>query len=86
MYWCPSQGFFDIYAWKNETFNDLHYNDALWAYFIRAFEEWHNCDICHWNNPVFDQLMIMGAKDWMGENHQFAQSIQAMWFMFVMGS
>ena len=30
--------------------------------------------------------MIMGAEDWMGENHRHAQSIQAMRYMMAMGS
>ena len=30
--------------------------------------------------------MIMGTEDWMGENHQHAQSIQAMRYMMAMGS
>ena len=77
---------FDIDAWKNETFDDLHYDNALWAYTIRAFEEWRNCNIRRWNNPVFNRLMIMGSEDWMGENHWHAQSIQAMRFVMVMGS
>ena len=47
-------------------FDDLHYDNTLWAYMIRAMEEWQNCDVIHWNNPVFDRLFIMGAEDWMG--------------------
>ena len=30
--------------------------------------------------------MIMGAEDWMGEDHRYAQSIQAMRYMMAMGS
>ena len=29
--------------------------------------------------------MIMGTEDWMGEDHRYAQSVQAMRFMLVMG-
>ena len=62
------------------------YDDALWAYTVRAFEEWRNRDVRRWNDPVFDRLMIMGAEDWMGENHRHAQSIQAMRYVMAMGS
>ena len=36
--------------------DEVHYDDALWAYTIRAFEEWKNRDVNRWNDPIIDRL------------------------------
>ena len=56
------------------------------GYTIRAFDNWKNWDPSQWNNPVLDNLFIMGSLDWIGENHRYVQSIQSMQFALALGS
>ena len=50
--------------------DEVHYDDALWAYTICAFEEWKNRDVTRWNDPIIDRLFLMGCPDWTGvDNH-----------------
>ena len=64
---------------------EVHFDDALWAYSIRAFEEWRNCDVNQWLDPVVDCLMLMGCPDWVNPDNWTASSIQPMWFVTVWG-
>ena len=66
--------------------DDCHFDDAIWGYTVRAFDDWQNWDPSQWNDPVFDNLVIMGSWDWIRENHRFQQSIQSMRFTLVLGS
>ena len=66
--------------------DDCHFDDAIWGYTVCAFDDWKNRDPSRWNNPVLDNLFIMGSLDWIGENHRYAQSIQSMRFALVLGS
>ena len=61
----------------------VHYNDALWAYTICAFEEWKNHDVTHWNNPIIDWLFLMGCPDWTGTDNRTITGIQVMQFGMV---
>ena len=60
--------------------DEIHYDDALWAYTIRAFEEWKNRDVTRWNDPIIDQLFLMGCLDWTGVNNSMVSGIQVMQF------
>ena len=55
--------------------DDCHFDDAIWGYTVCAFDDWKNWDPSQWNDPVLDDLFIMGLLDWIGENHRYAQSI-----------
>ena len=86
LYKCPAQEVFNIDAWWSTTLDNCHFDDAIWGYTIRAFNDWKNWDLSRWNDPVLDDLFIMGLLDWIGENHRYAQSIQSMRFTLVLGS
>ena len=86
LYKCLAQGVFNVDAWRSTTLDNCHFDDAIWGYTVRAFDDWSNRDPSRWNDPVLDNLFIMGSLDWIGENHRYAQSIQSMWFALVLGS
>ena len=50
------------------------------AYTIHAFEEWKNHNVTHWNNPIIDQLFLMGCPDWTGVDNHMVLGIQVMRF------
>ena len=84
LYKCPAQGVFNVDAWRSTTLDNCHFDDALWGYTV--FDDWLNRDPSQWNDPVLDNLFIVGSLDWIGENYRYAQSIQSMWFALVLGS
>ena len=49
LYNCPRgagvNGAFNAVNWNKDPFDEVHFDDALWAYSIRAFEEWRNRDV-----------------------------------------
>ena len=67
-------------VWNEDPLDEVHYDDALWVYTICAFEEWKNCDVTHWNNPIIDQLFLMGCPDWTGVDNHTVSGIQVMRF------
>ena len=66
--------------------DDCHFDDAIWGCTVRAFNDWQNQDPSRWNDPVLDDMFIMGSLDWIGENHRYQQSIQSIRFALVLGS
>ena len=85
LYNCPRGGGatvpFNAVDWNEDPFDN-----ALWAYSIRAFEEWRNCDVDQWMDPIVDRLMLMGCPDWVNPDNRMASSIQSMRFATVWGS
>ena len=70
-------------TWNEDPLDEVHYNDALWAYTIRAFEEWKNRDVTRWNDPIIDQLFLMGCLDWTGTDNCMISGIQVTQFGMV---
>ena len=64
LYDCPRGGGatvpFNAVEWNEDPFDKIHFDNVLWAYSIRAFEEWRNCDVDQWLDPVVNRLMLMG--------------------------
>jgi hypothetical protein len=86
LYRCPEGARpWNATEWNEDCFDELHYDDALWAYTIRAFEAWKNRDVDQWDDPVVDRLMLMGCPDWIDPNARMPASIQAMRFATVFG-
>ena len=50
------------------------------SYTIRAFEEWKSRDVARWNDPIIDQLFLMGCPDWTGVDNRMVSGIQTMRF------
>ena len=50
--------------WKQDAMPELHNNDALWAYLLRASEEYQMLDHTHLNNEILYCLLDMGIFDW----------------------
>ena len=90
MYDCPRGGGatvpFNTVDWNEDPFDEVHFDDALWAYSIRAFEEWRNHNVDQWMDPIVDCLMLMGCLDWVDPDNRTASSIQSMRFAMVWGS
>ena len=89
LYNCPwgasANGAFNVVEWNEDPFNEIHYNDALWAYTIRAFEEWRNHNVDQWTDPIVNRLMLMGFPDWVDPDCCQLARIQAMQFVMVFG-
>src|SRR6202034_2300891 len=68
----------ELRTWNEDPFDEIHYDDALWAYTIRAFEEWKNRDVARWNDPIIDRLFLMGCPDWVGFDNRTVSGIQTM--------
>ena len=50
--------------WKQDTMPELHNDDALWAFAMRALEEYHLLDRQCLNNEPLYRLLNMGLFDW----------------------
>ena len=51
-----------------------------------AFDNWKNQGPAQWQDPVLDWLVLMGTLNWAGfDHHHYTQSIQCMWYSFVLG-
>ena len=89
LYDCPrgagANGAFNAVEWNKDPFDEVHLDDALWAYSIRAFEEWRNRDVDQWLDPVINCLMLMGCPDWVNPDNWTVSSIQSMRFEMVWG-
>ena len=70
-------------TWNEDPLDEVHYDDALWVYTIRAFKEWKNCDVTRWNDLIIDWLFLMGCPDWMGVDNCTVTGIQVMRFGMV---
>ena len=73
--WAPEAR---LHCWKNDQLEDLHNNDALWGFMIRASEEYRLMDHTKLRDPVMCSLLRMGIFDWKGEDHCLHQTTPAM--------
>jgi hypothetical protein len=64
--------------WRNDQFMELNNDDALWAYMIRASEEFQMIRWDEVNDPVLRRLMRMGIFDWKTPDTRLHQATQAM--------
>ena len=63
--------------WKQDIMPELHNNDALWAFTMRASEEYRLLD-CHClNNKPLYRLLRMGIFDWKKPDALLNQAQQA---------
>jgi len=65
--------------------NDLHHDDALWLWAVKAahvFVEWRTQGIM---DPVLHGLFSMDLFDWTGEDNRLNQTTPAMCHATVMG-
>ena len=51
-------------CWKQDVMPELHNDDALWAYSLRASEEYQMLDCRRLNNETLYRLLDMGIFDW----------------------
>ena len=77
---CAGQMSWDVAEeahWKQDAMLELHNNDALWAFALRASEEL--CILGHQclNNDTLYHLLQMGIFDWTGPNTLLNQAQQA---------
>ena len=55
---------------------ELHNDDALWAFAMRASEELHMLDQQHLNDDTLYHLLQMGIFNWTGPNTLLNQAQQ----------
>ena len=65
--------------WFKEPFNDLYFDDALWAYAMRGSEEsrLENQEALYKGDLTLDKLFAYGWYDWEGKDDRFHQATQA---------
>ena len=56
---------------------ELHNDDALWAYSLRASEEYRMLDCKHLNDETLYRLLDMGIFDWEKPDILINQAQQA---------
>ena len=68
--------------WRQDDMPELHNDDALWAFAMRASEELRMLDRMRLNDDALYRLLRMGIFDWKGNDELLNQSQQAMrWSM-----
>ena len=70
--------------WKNDIFSDLYNNDTLYAYTIRASEEFCLLDWEKLRDPVLHCLLGVGLLDWVDKDDRLNQATQASWISTTM--
>ena len=71
--------------WERDMANDLHNDDALWLWAVKAahvFMEWRTKGIV---DPVLYRLFNIGLFDWTGEDDRLHQTTPAMRHATVVG-
>ena len=63
--------------WQQDAMPELHNDDALWAYVMRASEELRMLDRMRLNDETIYRLLCMGIFDWKGQDNLLNQSQQA---------
>ena len=63
--------------WKQDTMPELHNDDALWAFAMRASEEYRLLDRHRLNNEPLYCLLRMGIFDWKKPDALLNQAQQA---------
>ena len=64
-------------CWKQDDMPELHNDNALWAFAMRASEELRMLDRMCLNNDALYRLLRMGIFDWEKPNELLKQSLQA---------
>ena len=64
-------------CWKQDAMPELHNDDALWAYALRASEEFRMLDRHCLNNETLYCLLDMGIFDWEKPDVLMNQALQA---------
>ena len=63
--------------WRNDQFPELENDDALFAYMIRASEEFGKMRWDELNDPVLRCLLWMGIYNWRNDGTRLHQATQA---------
>ena len=63
--------------WKQDAMPELHNDNALWAYALRASEEFQMLDRHHLNDETLYRLLDMGIFDWEKPDVLMNQAQQA---------
>ena len=63
--------------WKQDNMPELHNDDALWAFAMRASEELRMLDCMCLNDDALYCLLHMGIYDWEKPDELLNQSLQA---------
>ena len=67
------------YRWRQDAMPELHNDDALWAFAMRASEEYRQLDRQQLNDETLYRLLDMGIHDWKKPDtllHQAQQAIR----------
>ena len=64
-------------CWKQDAMPELHNDDALWAYALRASEEFRMLDRHCLNDKTLYRLLDMGIFDWEKPDVLMNQALQA---------
>ena len=71
---------FGLRCWNpvlRRVFLDLHHDDAMWAYALRASEWMRTCGAERILDPTLRRLIYLGINDWAAPNERLNQSAQA---------
>ena len=63
--------------WKQDVMPELHNDDTLWAFAMRASEEYHLLDRQRLNDEPLYRLLNMGLFDWERPDTLLNQAQQA---------
>ena len=72
--------------WVNDSFPELHNDDALWAYAIHDSEQFMRLNDEVFQDAVLARLLKMGIFDWEEPNTRLHQATQAMRHSSALGS
>jgi len=73
--WAPEA---KMHRWKYDQMVECHNEDALWAFMMRASEEYCLLDHTKLRDPVMRRLLHMGIYDWKGEDKRLHQTTPSM--------
>ena len=83
----PGEERFNVLQWHNDHLPELHNDDALWGFTLRASEEVRiNRIQGSLMDPVLLHLFNMGIDQWTSPDHRTNSSIQVMRHGTVMAS
>ena len=82
----PGQADFEAVRWRDDDLQEVHNDDALWGFAVRAHEEYRLRDPTQWNDAVLNRLFRMGTLDWASPDHRTHQGTQSIRFATAMGS